>query len=130
MRKRLIGLLLAAVLLSGCGGKYSVDYGETALYSREEMVSAVKVITETFFTWEGCRLYEVTFAGDTLCREELEYCRELGDKAYDSCIVFRTRFRSPIRGGGAWNPNTVYDWSWYLAKENGGNWELLTWGAP
>ena len=49
---------------------------------------------------------------------------------YTECIVYRTEFRSPIFGGGAWNANSRYDWSWYLARVGDGPWELLTWGAP
>lgn len=67
-----------------------------------------------------------------LCERELDYCNTLADDGvvYDQCIVFRTSFRSPIFGGGAWNANFKYDWSWYLARTNNGEWELLTWGMP
>lgn len=55
---------------------------------------------------------------------------DLGDTLYDEYIVFRMQFRSPVFGGGAWNANFRYDWSWYLARTEGGEWDLLTWGAP
>jgi len=31
--------------------------------------------------------------------------------------------------GGAWEADKEYtDWQWWLAREEGGDWELLTWG--
>ena len=31
-------------------------------------------------------------------------------------------------GGGAWNANEEYTWSWWLARSEGGTWKLMTWG--
>ena len=38
--------------------------------------------------------------------------------------------RSPIFGGGGFNSNFRYDWSWYLARTENGEWVVLTWGVP
>jgi D-alanyl-D-alanine carboxypeptidase len=44
-------------------------------------------------------------------------------------ISFYTDFHSPVEGGGAWEPDTEYnDDEWWLARTEGGAWELLTWG--
>ena len=47
-----------------------------------------------------------------------------------NALFLECNFDSPIFGGGGWNENFRYDWSWYLARTKGGEWELLTWGAP
>ena len=63
--------------------------------------------------------------------KNLDYVNDLAPEGvvFSECIVFDTEFRSPIFGGGAWNPNRIYEWSWYLGRTEGGNWQLLTWGV-
>lgn len=110
----------------------SIDYGSSEIYSRNDMNAAIALIEEEFYSWEGCKLYSIYYTDDSLCQRELDYVNELADDnvIYTECIVFRTRFRSPVVNAGAWNPNSEYDWSWYLARTSGGEWELLTWGVP
>ena len=109
----------------------SIDYGSSEIYSREDMDEAITLIKDQFYSWEGCKLYSIYYTDDSFCQREVDYVNTLADDVvYTECIVFRTRFRSPIFGGGAWNANFEYDWSWYLARTDGGEWELLTWGAP
>ena len=50
------------------------------------------------------------------------------DLAFTQCIMFDSSFRSPKEGGGAWEPDTEYTWSWWLARSDGGEWKLMTWG--
>ena len=130
----MLAVVLTLVLLPICVrfGSVTIDYGNSELYSAEEMESAVSLIEEKFYSWEGCKLYEIYYTDDTLCQRELDYVNTLAPDGviYTQCIVFRTRFRSPLFGGGAWNSNAVYDWSWYMARTDGGQWELLTWGVP
>jgi D-alanyl-D-alanine carboxypeptidase len=110
----------------------SIEYGTSELYSQQDMDSAIEIITNEFDSWDGCKLYSINYTDDNLCQRELKYCNTLAKEGvtYDECIVFRMQFRSPVFGGGAWNANFRYDWSWYLARIEGGEWELLTWGAP
>ncbi len=109
-----------------------LQFGPSELYSYEEMEEAVALIDKEFNSWKGCRLFTIDYAGDELCERELDYCNTLAPEgvSYADCIVFYMEFRSPIFGGGAWNACQRYHWSWYLARTEGGAWELLTWGAP
>ncbi len=108
-----------------------VDYGTSNIYSQEEMDSAIKIIQNEFLSWEGCKLYAIQYTSDYTCAKELEYCNSLNknDAPFVECIVFKTIFRSPLSGGGAWTANRIYDWTWYLAQTKNGSWELLTWGV-
>lgn len=110
----------------------SVDYGDSNVYTNEDMDAAIQIITDEVGSWDGCKLYTIRYAGDELCEEELDYCNSLADdgEQYTQCIAFRTDFRSPLRGGGAWSANRLYQWTWYLARTDQGPWQLLTWGAP
>ena len=48
---------------------------------------------------------------------------------FTQCIMFKSDFHSPKNGGGAWNADAEYtDWQWWLARADGGEWRLLTWG--
>ena len=107
-----------------------IDCGESVLYTKEDRQSAARLISDTVNSFEGCKLYAVKFEGDEVSQKNLEYCNSLAADGvtYSESIVFTSYFRSPIFNAGAWNPNDLYSWSWYLARTNGGEWEILTYG--
>ena len=137
-KKRLLtiaaSVILTVILIFTCINLWpaSIDYGTSDIYSKEDMEAAIALIKEEFYSWEGCKLYSIYYTDDSFCQKEMDYVNTLADDGviYTECIVFRTHFRSPIFGGGAWNANSDYDWSWYLARTDSGDWDLLTWGAP
>ena len=63
-------------------------------------------------------------------KEEIDSAIETDDnkEAFTQCIAFESSFRSPKKGGGAWEANEEYTWSWWLARSEGGEWNLMTWG--
>lgn len=133
--KKIISLftvLICIISLTGCGSSVDnakIEYGQSKLYSKQDIDSAIAVIKDEFASWEGCVLHSLTYAGDDICVDELDYCKELKENNdFTECMVFNSSFHSPIFGGGAWNANEEYTWSWYLAREDAGDWELLTWG--
>ena len=105
-------------------------HGESEIYTREDRQSAAKLISNTVESFEGCKLYAVKYEGDEVSQKNLEYCNSLAADGvtYSESIVFTSYFRSPIFNAGAWNPNDLYSWSWYLARTNSGEWEILTYG--
>ena len=138
-RKRIVlvsalSIVLCCAIIFACVSlkPATIDYGASDIYSKADMDSAIELIKDKFDSWEGCKLYSISYTADSFCERELDYCNTLADDGivYDQCIVFRTSFRSPIFGGGAWNANYNYDWSWYLARSANGDWDLLTWGMP
>ena len=137
-KKRLLtiaaSVILTVILIFTCINLWpaSIDYGTSDIYSKEDMDAAIALIKDEFYSWEGCKLYSIYYTDDSFCQKEIDYVNTLADDGviYTECIVFRTHFRSPIFGGGAWNANSDYDWSWYLARTDSGDWDLLTWGAP
>ena len=153
MKKSLICLVITAVMFSvaGCGGQKSevkeaekteaaeqtvevdgvkIDYKTSELYSKEDMDAAITEIMKEFDSWEGCEMHEISYTDDQMCKDNLSYVGELDtDKEFEDCIVFTSSFHSPKEGGGAWEADYEYEgWQWYLAREKGGSWELLTWG--
>ncbi len=132
MNKPLIVSVVLLMLLSLCScasENVTIDYGESKLYSNDDMDAAIQVIRETFDTFDGCKLYSLSYAGDETCEESLPYCQSLSEEQeITQCIVFGSSFRSPRNGGGAWTANAEYTWTWYLAKGAAGDWVLLTYG--
>ena len=108
-----------------------IDYGTSELYGTEEMDDAIALILEEFGSWEGCEMHSVAYAGDE-CNtgENVAWMNSLGDgHEFTQCIEFVSEFHSPVEGGGAWEPDAEYTgWQWWLARAEGGSWELMTWG--
>ena len=52
----------------------------------------------------------------------------LKDKKIVDCIVFKSNFKTSKWAKPAWEPNTEYDWDWYVAKDSNGNWTVATYG--
>ena len=129
-------LLSVAGMLSLCNAgcmaakSVSVNYGTSKLYSVVEMEKAIEAVKEDFTKLEGCRLYSLSYAGDERCKQELEYANKgrSQDDLYTECIVFDSVFRSPHAGGGAWEANKKYYWSWILAKTANGGWMVINKG--
>lgn len=121
----LLGIALILTFISPV-----IDCGESMLYTKEDRQSAAKLISNTVESFEGCKLYAVKYEGDEVSKKNLEYCNSLAADGitYSESIVFTSYFRSPIFNAGAWNPNDLYSWSWYLARTNDGEWEILTYG--
>lgn len=141
MRKFLTFLLLAACVLAlvGCGGAAdggaSIDYGDSALYSKADLDAAIAAIEAEFQTWEGCELHSLRYGSDEMCSaENLDWMNALeaaNDNAevFSQCLMFYSDFHSPKSGGGAWEADAEYrDWQWWLARSEGGAWKLMTWG--
>ena len=126
-----VGSLFAFWMLEPYFHSTIIDYGESEIYSEQDKEDAVDVIIEKFNQFEGCVLYEVSYTSDSYCLKNLDYVNDLAPEGvvFSECIVFDTEFRSPIFGGGAWNANRIYEWSWYLGRTEGGNWQFLTWGV-
>ena len=109
----------------------TVDYGTSELYTKEEMDAALALIWEEFDSWEGCEMQALRYGTDDCNTEEnIQWLNELKeDQNYTQCIEFVSDFHSPKEGGGAWEADKDYkDWQWWLARSEGGDWELLTWG--
>ena len=132
------------VLLFGCGagsgsgsGGVSIDYGTSEIYTHEDMDQAIAVIKDEFSKWEGCKLYNIRYTSDEENNEEnIQWMNELAEGqglegGYTQVIEFLSDFHSPVEQDepSAWEPDTDYtDWNWWLARTDGGEWQLLTSG--
>ena len=134
MKKGCILLITFCLLLSLAGCKdhtYFVDYGNSQIYTKEDMKFAIKAIMARFDRWEDpCRMIEIKYAGDEQATQEnLDYCNRLSDGAhYDQCIIFESAFRTP-KNTLVLNPNEIYTgYQWILARSGSGGWTVITCG--
>ena len=129
----LVSILLLLMAVAACGGRtdVTVDYGISSIYSQEDMNDAISLIKNEFSTWKGCDLHTVSYDTDDCNSEEnIEWMNALNEgQNYAQCIAFLSDFHSPKDGGGAWDEDREYtNWQWWLARPDGGHWDLLTWG--
>ena len=125
-------------LFAGCGkkteeaaGDIKIDYGKSSIYSQEDMDDAIAVINKEFASWEGCEMHSLTYGtDDCMAQENLDWMNDLGEgETYTECIEFLSNFHSPKEAEGAWEPDKEYeDYQWWLARTDGGEWNLMTWG--
>lgn len=112
-----------------------INYGTSSIYTEEDMNQAIAKILEEFNKFEGCELHSLSYISDDKCNNEdnikwmndLELTNE-NKEVFVQCIAFESSFHSPKNGGGAWNANSEYNWSWWLARSENGDWKLMTWG--
>ena len=141
MRRKLICTLLFMCLctLAGCGknntSEVKIDYGNSKLYTKDDMKEAIGLIKKEFETWEGCELHSIAYVSDDENNDEnIEWMNELetandNKEHFTQCIVFRSEFHSPKKQSGSWEPDQEYTgWGWWLARSEGGAWKLMTWG--
>ena len=128
-------VLIAAIIFVGCGDVSNavIDVGKSKIYSEADRNEVAAQIKDMFYkNFDRCTLHKITYLGDKRASEkyELDYCRELWEKDYKECMIFSTEFHSPsdYRSNEAWNLDFEYDYTWYFAREDGGNWEYITSG--
>ncbi len=134
-KNTLLTICLALAALMSLAGiacaqetKAPINYGESKLYTNEEIDAAAEVIMAEFSGWEGCEMHLLEYAGDAQSLNELEYIQENYQEPYDECMVFISAFRSPKEAYAAWEADQEYVWSWCLARADKGEWKALTWG--
>lgn len=112
-----------------------IDYGTSSIYTKAEMDAAIEFIKKEFSTWEGCELHSISYSTDDECSEsniawmnEMEKATD-AEETFTQCIMFKSNFHSPLNGGSGFNPDEEYtDWHWWLARSEGGQWKLMTYG--
>ncbi len=109
----------------------------SAIYSDEDIAAAEELIRKEFESWNGVKNLELHYMGDS-CNtvENVQWMNDLNegqkvsDEPFTQCIAFTSTFITDDNiSPGVWNPDSAYaGWSWYLARTDGGEWHLMTWG--
>lgn len=144
MKKKTLPILLLTALMAltmvfagGCGSDdagVEINLGSSDIYDEQVRQDAVQVIREEIAKWEGCELHKVTYMGDESASEEnLAWMNDIGHATgtgpYVEVIGFTADYHTPKEGefAGAWEPDTeMTDWQFWLARPEGGDWEIVT----
>ncbi len=111
----------------------SYDFGESKLYTLEELQEAAIQVKCQFASMKGCELHSLRYAGDE-CNtpENLEWMNSHDEGAgYTHVAEFLTDFHSPVEEDGptTWDLDREYtDYQWWLARTDDGGWQLVTMG--
>lgn len=122
--------------------EFSVDnssggslFGESSIYNDNDIYSAIEAIGDIFFTWDGCVLDRLEYAGDGCFTDEtLAWINDqVDDKKYTQCIEFLMDFYtedSDVLAGLSLDPDMEYkNYEWWLARTaSDEHWELVTYG--
>lgn len=105
-------------------------YDGSAIYSNADVEEAFIAVEDAFGKWEGCEMHDIRYAGDDCVTEKnLAWMNELSGKDYKDVIEILTDFHSPVEGDSTLDLDTEYEnYEWWLARTDGGSWELVTMG--
>ena len=127
-------LLLALLLLfslAACGkttAGYTVIVPYDAHYSETEIRAAMRVAVRYFEReFDGCSLLAISYDEAKVKDAEPAWAAQYDA---DEAIVLLSSFHVDGSGGdGSFNANSDYtDWQWILVRNDGGSWQLKTWG--
>ena len=107
-----------------------VDYGKSELFTEEELKEAAVQVKCRFASFPGCNLMKLRYAGDESNNEDaLARIKELDESAdYSQVIEFLSDFRTDDKSKIFKPDSELKDYQWWLAREEGGGWQLIDWG--
>ena len=129
-----VALLIVGLAFAACGkgiNSAKIDYGQSAIYTKEDMDEAIELIRENASQMTGLkRLINICYSSDDCNSEKnVKWMNECVDDAkFTQCIMFMTDFTTGSNTTSL-NPNDHYtDWHWWLARAEGGKWHVVTSG--
>ena len=92
--------VIIAILLSGCAvfsntntNNTKIDLGNSETYTDTELQAAADMIIAQIKEWNSVdEIRTVSYSGDIISAENLEYCNTLNNGVYDQCVVFESAF--------------------------------------
>lgn len=127
---RILCAAAAALSLTACGGNISsvrVNIGPSEVYSAAEISDAVDMVQSHFRKeFDGCTLTEVSYSEESSKKAEAEWTEQYDA---DQAIVLTSSFEVTGKSDGSLAEGETYrNWQWILVRNDGGNWQLKTWG--
>lgn len=130
MKKLTVLLITVLTVLTLCSctndvSKVSIDYGTSEIFTQQDREEAVEEIIAHFKNWSsGFTLYTISYAGDRLSQNELEYQQQQNEWVKE-CAVFYTSFMTPERDTG-FVPEQVHSgWKYILGRADTGSWHII-----
>lgn len=110
-----------------------INLGSSGVFSEQEIADAAQVVLDKVKSdFDACDLLKLTYSGDNHCNqpEDLEWLNDLKSKgggSFTQCIRFDSE-EQWLADTGASFKGDKDSFDFWLAREDGGEWKLLTWG--
>ncbi len=105
------------------------NYFKTGRYSLYDLTGGADAIMSELENMEGTSFRFMKYAGDEYSESQLDYINSLGRGTFDECAVYYVWFMSPKDAYGAWEPDMLYSWNFYLGRADKGWWNIVTFGV-
>lgn len=137
MRRNILAITMLMIcsltFLTACGSSASkvdnveINIGESVKFSKEEIEKAVDVVVNVFLKdSEHIELHSLSY-DEEYSDFQLENYRE--DVDPNNIIVLSSDFYVDSKAGGAWNPDSDYNWMFILSRnDKNSDWILDDWG--
>ena len=125
------GMTLEEYLAGEEAPEVSIDLTGSELYTEEELYDAMLAVKCKFAAWDGCELHSIRYAGDEANTEENVAWLNSHEEGteYTQALELLMNFHTAADSQGAWDPDREYeDYQWWLARTEGGDWEIVDWG--
>lgn len=121
-------LTLASIFLLSCLSPSSVYYGNSKMYSRQEMNSAISLVKKEFYSdsFLTCKLLSVKYAGDERSQIKTQECKGylMEGIPCEQCIVFEVEYIASTHTI-LFPTGSVYKQEFVLARGSGGEWKMI-----
>lgn len=138
--KKVLLIVVAICSLLGCSPKVNIDYGDSEIYTKNDIDEAIKVINTLDPSSFDVSLNNYVYMGDERATEEsiIEYANDLGhaknligeNETFTQVLILTCTYKTGKKGNAGQPPNKTYnDWQIYLARlSRDSDWVFLTWG--
>ena len=137
MKKLAILVFIPIIFLTSCHlnkkpvdmSQCVIDYGNSKIYSQEELNEGINVIKNEFSQLYDHTVYSIKYTTDEESLSELNYYNPSFENRFTECMVFSSDFKCPPYDTEVRSKNEeIYDWKWVLAREKDGEWTVIASG--
>ncbi len=113
--------------------EYLAGIATSFIFTDEDMNEAMELILKQFEGFEGCELHRLSYTSDEYnTAENAAWLSSLCEgAAFRDVMLFTCDFHSPSDPDSQTSLNLdeeYTDYQWWLAREEGGSWQLVSWG--
>ena len=108
-----------------------IDYGDSKLYTKQQIYEAIVRVKCQLAFWKGVELQSIRYAGDGCLNEEnLKWLNSISKgKKYSGIIELLCDFHTSAEDCGTLEADHEYkDHQWWLACEENGDFDIVTFG--
>ncbi len=118
----IILIILIAIIVFSISIYKSIVYDTSEIYSEDRIENALEIVKSKLNEFDGCIIISLSYAGDDIS------LREANNRDYENIVVIKTLFISSLKAKGAWEPHSLYEWTFILGCHSEENWQIIDYG--